>query len=133
MCRDLIISQIFQYCSIIFFQKNGRKRGCEFKEEYTENKSYTLFKSAERGNWYLGFRKNGKPLKGIAVQDKSKEECFKFQKLSKLPSRGSSKRRKCKRKNGPAGVDFCHETFQNIINSGRKIRHSKSHRRRRKG
>lgn len=125
----------FNHRGKLIARKNGTKRGCQFKEEYTETRDYTMYRSTENTNWYLGFKKNGKPLKGIAINDKSKEDCFKFQKLSKLPTRNrtNTSRKKCKRKNGPAGVDFCHETFQEIINSGRKVRHSKSHRRRRKG
>ena len=126
------------FLSFHIFQKHGTDPGCEFKEEYTENRSYTLYRSAHKPNWYLGFKKNGRPLKVTAIHKKSKEGCFKFQKLSSLPtqSRTENKRKKCKRKNGPPGIDFCQflrKQQNSIKTSGRKIRHSKSHPERRKG
>ena len=124
--------------SFCILQKHGRDPGCEFKEEYTENRSYTLYRSAHKPNWYLGFKKSGRPLKVTAIHKKSKEDCFKFQKLSRLPtkSRSDNNRKKCKRKNGPPGVDFCQflrKHKDSIKTSGRKIRHSKSHPRQRNG
>lgn len=102
---------------------------CHFKEEYSEGHMYTHYRSASTKLLYLGFNKNGRPLKGTDFNRK-KEDCFKFHKMDHNPSRTSSTF--CSGK--PEGVNFCDKKFLDIINPVRnKKRHNRQHRKRGKG
>lgn len=118
----------------IYFQLGGKSKRCQFREEYSDDKTYTQYRTADTtSNWYLGFKKNGKPLKGTDRYIKD-EDCFKFQKLH--PSRTSGKTI-CPpgTGNGPEGVDFCDKKILDIFKPPKnKLRHdSKHHKRRGKG
>lgn len=115
---------------------NGKSKLCQFKEEYSDNNKYTHYRTADTTErFYLGFKKNGKPLKGTRKETNRKnEDCYKFQKV--YPNRTSVKP-VCPpgTGNGPEGVNFCDNNLLNIVKQDRnKIRHdSKHHKRRGKG
>ena len=39
---------------------------------------YTKFQSVANPLWYIGFRKNGKPLKGYQWTSEQKRQCYEF-------------------------------------------------------
>ncbi len=61
------------------FQHSPR-RNCEFIEKISNG--HTLYQSVANHEWYLGFRKNGKPLKGYQWKGKKTFKCFQFQKTN---------------------------------------------------
>lgn len=73
----------------------------------------------------MGFKKNGKPIKG--TKKNKNEQCDRFEKYPK-PSRSSHS---CipKAGQGPGGVDMC-DIFDRIVPN---LRHRKSHKLNRKG
>ena len=58
-------------------QHSGKSNRCVFEEIITEDR-FTQFRSAENRLWYIGFRKNGKPLKGYQAEQTNKQQCFQF-------------------------------------------------------
>ncbi|XP_045189297.2 fibroblast growth factor 18-like isoform X2 [Mercenaria mercenaria] len=116
---------------------NGKSKLCQFKEEYSDDKFYTHYKTADTTkDWYLGFKKNGKPLKGTDINrfNVRNEDCFKFQKLHQ---NRTSETQVCPpgQGNGPKGVNFCDNNFLNLVKPKRnRVRHdNKHHKRRGKG
>ena len=58
-------------------QHSGKSNKCVFQEIITEDK-FTQFQSVANPLWYIGFRKNGKPLKGYQWTSESKRQCYQF-------------------------------------------------------
>lgn len=98
-----------------------RTRYCEFYEKYSDGETHTQYKTAvPNQDWYLGFRKNGKPMKGTRRRKKDKS-CINFQKDP------NKKQNMCIVQNGIyPPLNICKPLFK--VN---KVRHSESHRRRR--
>ena len=46
------------------FQHSGNTKLCIFKEKYTKD-HFTEYRSKANPDWFIGFRRNGKPLKGF--------------------------------------------------------------------
>ncbi|XP_060602337.1 fibroblast growth factor 18-like isoform X2 [Ruditapes philippinarum] len=122
-------------------QTKGKSKRCQFKEEYSDDK-YTHYKTADATkDWYLGFKKNGKPLKGTDINSFNvrNQDCFKFQKLH--PTR-TSEETICPPGNGdgPKSVNFCGNHILDLIKpetqtpANNRVRHdNKHHKRRGKG
>lgn len=117
----------------MYFQAKLRMKGCEFKEEYSSDGAMQYRLADKDRMIYLGFNKDGRPLKGTNIYNKNKQNCFKFTKMPADPKRGCAT---IGTGNGPA-VSYC--SFYNKMYSkdkrkqtkARKIRHSKSHKQRR--
>lgn len=62
---------------LLSFQHSGKSSKCVFQEIITEDK-FTKFQSVANPLWYIGFRKNGKPLKGYQWTSDSKRPCYQF-------------------------------------------------------
>ncbi|KAI0214496.1 hypothetical protein LSAT2_000395, partial [Lamellibrachia satsuma] len=58
---------------IIACSHNGKSNRCVFKEVHTLD-DFTGFQSAANDDWYIGFRRNGKPLKGFKWQRRRKRK-----------------------------------------------------------
>ena len=71
----LVISNIT--FNFFYFQHSGKSNKCVFQEIITEDK-FTKFQSVANPLWYIGFRKNGKPLKGYQWTSESKRQCYQF-------------------------------------------------------
>ncbi|KAG8179416.1 hypothetical protein JTE90_026316 [Oedothorax gibbosus] len=56
---------------------NGRKKLCLFQEDFSKE-HYTVLKSLYNPEWYVGFNKKGKPLKGSLHSKSKMESCFHF-------------------------------------------------------
>ncbi|XP_035208424.1 fibroblast growth factor 8b-like [Stegodyphus dumicola] len=54
---------------------NGKKRLCMFEENFSED-HYTVLQSIFNKDWYVGFNRKGKPLKGNL--HKTKKKCYHF-------------------------------------------------------
>lgn len=60
---------------VVSFQHHGDSVQCKFREEITRE-NYTKFRSAAPALWYVGFRSNGKPVKGY--KGNRPEKCYQF-------------------------------------------------------
>ena len=73
----IIFSQYYKVDIFLYFQHSGRSTRCVFREIITPGK-YTEFQSVKNPMWYIGFRKNGKPLKGFQYRSEQKRQCYQF-------------------------------------------------------
>lgn len=120
------------------FQRKFKSLRCQFKEEYSKDK-YTHYKTADATkDWYLGFNKNGKPLKGTDINNKfnvKNQDCFKFQKLHQTRTSGQAI---CPGNgDGPERVNFCDNHILNMLKQNSSVRaknrkrHDSNHNKRR--
>lgn len=59
------------------FQFNGRKKLCLFQEGFSKD-HYTVLQSLYNPDWYIGFNKKGKPLRGSLYSKSKMQNCFHF-------------------------------------------------------
>ena len=74
LCKSVMLSRSSSSKSVFIsrfltpesccFQHSGKSMRCVFKEIHTPD-HFTEFQSAANELWYIGFRRNGKPLKGF--------------------------------------------------------------------
>lgn len=117
-------------CCFILSLQSTRGKFCEFTEEFV-NPHYK-YKLAESGkDWYIGFKKNGKPIKATRRR-KTDDSCFRFRK--------SPPKQACTPSSGPK-VDMCNffqlESYKSLSKGksrrdnkhqgGKKIRHPGRH------
>jgi len=112
----------------VYFQIPKHPEYCEFIEEYSPDKKHMTYRTAVRNrNWYLGFKKNGKPIKGKPTSPFAKrskrENCYAFMKFP-MPAR------LCRPRPGDGpNVNMCNVSFRNRFpgTERRRIRHPRSH------
>ena len=73
-------------------QHNGKSKRCVFKEVHTPD-DFTEFQSAANPQWYIGFRKNGTPLKGFKWQRRRKRKNRHRQRHRRLRHRQQKKKK----------------------------------------
>ncbi|XP_064600653.1 fibroblast growth factor 18-like isoform X2 [Liolophura sinensis] len=65
----------FNFRGKLIVRHHGDSIQCKFREEITKE-NYTKFRSAAPAVWYVGFRSNGKPVKGY--KGNRPEKCYQF-------------------------------------------------------
>lgn len=64
----------------VSFQTNGGSSRCRFYEKPYQN--YIKLQSVANAKWYVGFKKNGRKMKGFAKKDRwMRQKCFMFIKM----------------------------------------------------
>ncbi|KAL5021501.1 hypothetical protein ScPMuIL_000656 [Solemya velum] len=94
----------------------GTSEQCVFQETMT-SEGYTKLQSVANEMWYVGFRKNGKALKGYSwSRSSAKEKCIQFLKTEVPQRRTASRLMPQKPRYGPKGVDFSKLTPEYLRN-----------------
>lgn len=76
----------------LIIRHNGKSNRCVFKEVHTPD-DFTEFQSAANPQWYIGFRKNGTPLKGFKWQRRRKRKNRHRQRQRRIRQRQQKKKK----------------------------------------
>lgn len=74
MCFDCILMSMCLFCML---QESNNPK-CNFREQQSEDDTHTQFVSVYNEKWKMGFKKNGRTLRGNEWKNNNTKKCFRF-------------------------------------------------------